>query len=175
MLILRVCIVYNFCMLRRKKKGFTLVELVTAIAILGVATAMTTAVIVNFNQIQNASSDQYRYDEELRNINKCFEDYVNFISLNNSEVSFNYVSNTDTSLTFSYDTYSYVVSYADKKLKVTNDYDGEVNYFKFNRSIDLNYTSAFKLSYYSDLALLNLKVTINNKEHHMDYVVRTLL
>lgn len=160
----------------KKKRGFTVVELVATLALLGISTSLVVVVISNLANIQNASSDQYVIQDELNKIDNFTNDYISFVSLNNSDTSFAYYSSDNKSLTFRYNNlYEYIFSYANSKLLITNNYDGSVDYFYKAGELSLKYTSNISFNYNDELNLFKLSVSINGIENNLLYLMRSSL
>ena len=85
-------------MIKAVKKGFTLIEALVTISVLVIVVGMTTVVISNMVRIQNASSTQYEANEEIYKAFKVTDEFISFISVNDSDLSFTYDSNTSTSM-----------------------------------------------------------------------------
>lgn len=165
------------CIIRvmKSKKGFTLVEMVVTLAIIGVSSALTVIVVTNLVNSQNASSNQYAYSKEMDIIDKTANEFVSFISINDSDASFTYKSQSETSVTFTYDTYDYTFSFSDKALRLTNNYDGEEAYFRKTFIKTLEYATNFVFSFDESSALLKIQYDLNKTTNTNTYVVRTLL
>ena len=167
----------NTCIIRgmRLKKGFTLVEMVVTLAIIGVASALTVIVVTNLVNSQNASSNQYVYSKEMDLIDKTANEFVSFVSVNDSDASFTYKSQTETSVTFTYKTYDYTFSFSGDALRLTNTYDGDVDYFKKTFVKEIKYATNFSFSFDTSSALLKIQYNLNKATNTNTYVVRTLL
>lgn len=161
------------CAMRRKtRKGFTIVELVMTIAILGVSTALTVLVIANVTNIQRSSTNQFVYSKQLKAIDDIANDYVSFVSLNNSAVDFNYVTDTTSSITFKCDDYLYILSYSNHIFGITNNYDGADEYFAKTENANVDVVDDVVFSYYPELGQLVLTVKINDVDNHLSYIFR---
>ena len=160
----------------KSKKGFTLVEMVVTLAIIGVSSALTVIVVTNLVNSQNASSNQYAYSKEMDIIDKTANEFVSFVSINNSDASFTYKSQSETSVTFTYDnTYDYTFCFSDKALRLTNNYDGEEAYFRKTFIKTLEHATNFVFSFDVSSALLKIQYDLNKTTNTNTYVVRTLL
>lgn len=161
--------------MRRIRKGFTIIELVITIAILGVSTALTAVVISSATKVQQSTATQYEYNNTVNGIDSLLRDYVSFISVNDEKSSFTFFSCTDDKISFKHGGYEYYLSYEFNSFVFSTDYNGEDDYFKKNITLDVSYVDDVVFSYYSDTALLTLSLTVNGLENNFYYVVRSLL
>ena len=162
-------------MMIKIKRGFTIIELVMTIGIIGITTAMTGVVIANMSNAQKVSTDQYVNIKQISTINEVANEYISYISLNTSVISFSFGSTTDHSLTFLHNAYSYTLSFSDNIISISNDYDGEESFFKKSRQEEVDNVESCTFNYNQTLCLLKLTVVVAGQENYLDYVVRTAL
>lgn len=142
------------------------------IAILGISTALTVLVIANVTNIQRSSTNQYVYSKQLKAIDDIANDYVSFVSLNNSEVDFNYVTHNTSSITFECNSYRYNLLYSNHIFGITNDYDGADEYFAKTANATVDVVDDVVFSYYPELGQLVLTVKVNDVDNHLNYIFR---
>ena len=163
----------------KTKKGFTLLEAVVTIGVLGVITAMTTAVIANMVNIQKASGDQYEYSEEMKDAFDLVDEYMSYVSI----PRFSYRTSNTTSISFTYtfsdeSTLNYGLSYSNNVLSYgpETEYSGSDEYFKKTNRVSLkNITSgedSFRFTYDQGLSMLMVYLHVNGKSAHKNFYWR---
>ena len=170
--------------MKRKKPGFTLVELVTTLSILGIAVGMASAVIANLVRTQNASNDEYAFAKQIDDTRSLLNEFCSYVSVNAdtgeypNALSFTY-SGTNvekTQITFiCNDTYNYSLLYEDNSLKVQNDYDGSVDYLKYSKNISIPDVKNFQINFENSLSMVKTTFSVNGKDYHHVALVRSLL
>ena len=164
----------------KNRNGFTLIETITTLMILGIAFTMTGVVIANMANAQNTSSSQYKYSEEIRELDNGIDKYVSFLSLNipgedGVSFSFNSISENKDRISFTYSSFYYDLYYNDGHLEtVTNSGTGITEIDGFRIDVKIPDVTSFEFSYDSSLAILGVSYEINGREHHGTYIVRTL-
>ena len=159
----------------KSRKAFTLLEAVITISILTIVIGMTAVVITNMVTIQKATSTQYEANDEISNANKIANEYVSFVSVRDSDISFVYSSSSPTSLTFSVDTYDFSLRYSNNTLSYSCDteYLGDNEYLKKSNSTSLNNVEAFSFTYHDDINMLEMDMTLLGRVSHHVYTLRT--
>ena len=172
----RKILVYNALMNIKRKKGFTLIEAVITIGVLSIVVAMTAVVISNMVRIQSASSTQYEANEEISKANKLAEEYVSFVSVNNSALSFDYSSHTNTSVTFSCGVDTFSLKFLNQTLSYSCDttYSGDNEYLKQSNSIELKNVDAITFDYANDIKMLSMDITVLGRHSSSVFYLRTL-
>lgn len=163
-------------MIKTVKKGFTLIEALVTISVLVIVVGMTTVVISNMVRIQNASSTQYEANEEIYKAFKVTDEFVSFISVNDSDLSFTYDSNTSTSITFNCDAYKFSLRYLNNNLSYSCDssYIGDNEYLKTQNSVELKNVDLLTYSYYDDVKMLIMDIKVLGKYSREVFTLRTL-
>lgn len=170
---------YNVCM-NKRRAGFTLVELITVMALLAIGVTMFGVVIANMVRTQNASSSQYSYARQINDTRSLINDYCSFVSLKTHSydetngITFTYVPSGDphTSITFTDGEANYTLSYSSGELKILNDSSSTLDYLKYSKTISVPDVQNFVVYYDQDLALVNATFSVNAKEYHHIALVR---
>lgn len=165
------------------RKGFTLIEVVVTLSIIGISTALTVVVAANLANIQSASAIQYSYAKQINDINDIANKYVSFVSLDTTSASFSYVSSTNTSITFSASgtdldkAYHYTFKFdnTNNSFEVTNDnnYSGDNSYFIYSASVKTKDITSDKVNFSYNEGTLTLTINLNGMDNHLVYVVRS--
>lgn len=173
--------------MKRKKAGFTLVELVTTLSILGIAVGMASAVIANLVRTQNASNEEYSYAKQIDDTRSLLNEFCSYVSMYSEDDSFAHpisftfasINESKTSISFSYtvdeSTYLYSLSYEDQSLKVLNNYVGDVDYLKYNKNISIPDIKNYQINYDDTLKMVKTTFSVNGRDYHHVAVVRSLL
>jgi len=166
----------------KMRKGFTLLEVVVTMAILGISTALTVVVAANLANVQSASATQFSYSKQINDINDIANKYVSFVSLNTGSISFTYASHDTKSVTFNASgtevggTYWYRFGYNNEAntFDISSNYSGDVSYLIFDYSITVKdvKNDGVKFTYNEDDKILTLTINLNGMDNHLVYVVR---
>lgn len=175
---LYICIITHM----KLRKGFTLLEVVVTMAILGISTALTVVVAANLANVQNASATQFSYSKQINDINDIASKYVSFVSLNTKSISFTYASHDTKSITFNATgdevggTYWYRFGYNNETntFGISTNYSGDVSYLIFDYSITVKdvKNDGVNFTYNSVDKILTLTINLNGMDNHLVYVVR---
>ena len=166
----------------KKRKGFTLVEMVVTIAILSVALALTVIAFGNLSRIQTSASNQLAATREIEKIDSLTKDYISIVSLRTSSIKFDYedVEKTDNYVSFKEDnadpSYKYTLRFIGSTISYFSDYTGENSYLKQSQSLSLKTVNKIVFSYDTSIGFLVLDIHYNGtKNIKYSYIVRTAL
>ena len=156
----------------RKKKGFTLLEVVVTLSILGISFGLTAGTVAALINIQKSTAHQNAINSQLNSIDKAVSDYISYVSIPN----FEYVAgqSDDKTVTFQYDSgYLYKLSYSNNQLTFTTNHPVSDDYFYKNELIDVPEIKSLTFSYNETLKLLTSIVSYDSNSISYAYVVRT--
>ena len=164
------------------KKGFTLVEAVVTIAILGVAFSLTTFAISQLAQVQNGAAEQVSFETRYQEADSLLNEYVSFVSLKTpgeQGISFSYKNHTSEALVFtaSYlsNDYNFSLSFdsTNKKLSVTSDPSVPDGYLAKTNWPKAEGISGVSFSYDSGLSFFTAEIVLDEQHSRkFAYVVR---
>lgn len=166
--------------MKKKSKGFTLIEMVTTLALLAVGVSMAIVVISNLVRTQNASTAQYNYSKQIDEARALINDYCSFVSLNtknydtNHGLSFTYVGIGENkhSITFTDGDANFSLVFEDSYLKVINNSTSELDYLKFSKNVSVPDISEFAFNFDENLAMLETTFKVNQKDYHHIAIIR---
>ena len=156
----------------RNRKGFTLVEAVVTIGVLGLCSAMIIGTIVSLVNIQKTSVNQNVRTSELTKIDSLCNDYVSFISQEN----FTFSSSSESEVVFTFDTTynaSLIYNSNESSLTFSTNYPEETNYFYRNEKVSLDSSNKIVFNYDSTNKLLFVDSIVNEKHNRVSYIVRS--
>ncbi len=147
----------------KARRGFTTVELVIAIALIGILSAMTIVSISAMVSIQNSASTSANATEQADQAKRKIADYVSFLSVKNSSCSFSYASSTNGSISFqnTIDSALYSLSFAEKTLSLSTTYTGSEDYLNYHFSESYSAIDSIAFSYDNTIGLLTATITPN--------------
>ena len=142
--------------MKRAKKGFTVVELVVTIALVGILAATTAITITATVRIQNEASEKTATAREVDEAATRIKEVVSFLSVQNDVCDFHFSGCTGTEVTFrnNADSASYTLGFAEKSLYLSNDYGGENRYFQYSFTLSYPHIEKIDFSFDSSLQLL---------------------
>lgn len=158
----------------KKRKAFTLVELVVVIGIICLGAAMVISTAVSLSSIQKTTADQNQKTSELSFIDRLCSKYISFVSVTNDDFSFSFDGCTDHNLLYSFSTYKFALQFndANKTLSINSDYDGSVEYLKLTDSLKFKALNDISFKFDDSIGLFGVDVSFNNEIDHLSYVVR---
>ena len=157
----------------RNKKGFTLIETVVTLSIIGVSFALVAGVVASLFNVQDTSTSQLLINKELKTADNMIKDYVSFVSLKTDDVSFSVTSASGNKVVCKYSTYSYNLQFSEGTLSITNNYDGGETYFQKTGSQQFKTIEDIKFEYTSSISLLIAEIKAESNTMRYSYVVRT--
>ena len=156
----------------KKRKGFTLVETVVTLSILGIAFALTASVVAALMNVQNKASDQYVASKQLNTANNMVNDYISFVSVQSESTPFKFKSVSSKSVKYTISTYTFELKYEDNNLSISSNYDGSNEYLKKSASTNLNALDYVKFEYVSSVSLLIAEMKANDSVLRYSYTLR---
>ncbi|GEM_PF-5323517 len=156
----------------KKRKGFTLVETIVTLSILGISFGLAATVVAALLGVQNKASDQYVASKQLKVANDMISDYVSFVSVKTESTSFSFSSASATSVKYTNNSYLYELKYDNKTLSITTNYDGSVEYLKKNASEQLDSLDYVKFEYTAPLNLLIAEMKAGESILRYSYTLR---
>lgn len=164
--------------MKRSKKGFTLIEVVATLAILAVSTALSTIVIYNMSRTEAASAQQYRYNNQIDDIDRILRDYVSYVSLKTGDsehgvnISFSSVSEDSHTITFVDDGSGvYSLTYAEQMLSIV--FSGDTYCDNVTNAASITDVSNYTVAFDETLSLIKINYEVNGKTNHLSGIVRT--
>jgi prepilin-type N-terminal cleavage/methylation domain-containing protein len=168
--------------MKGKRKGFTLVEAVVTIAVLGVTFSLTTVAVTQLVQVQNSAADQTAIESRYQAADSLMNEYVSFVGLNTpgeQGISFAYESSSLNSLvftaTYAGSTYDFVLSHdsASKVLSVTCAQTPPEGYLSKSNWTKTNRIEGVAFAYDKSLSLFTAEVRLDaSHQRKFAYVVR---
>ncbi|MBQ7250744.1 MAG: type II secretion system protein [Bacilli bacterium] len=142
--------------MKKAKKGFTVVELVVTIALVGILAATTAITITATVRIQSEASEKTATAREMDEAVTRIKEVVSYFSVQNDVCDFQFSGCTGTEVTFTNnaDSASYTLGFAEKSLYLSNDYGGENRYFQYSFTLSYSHIEKIDFSYDSSLQLL---------------------
>ena len=86
--------------MRKTKKGFTLIEVVVTLAILGVSFALTGIVVSQLTGVQNATSVLVSHETVFDNADRLISEYVSYVSVVTPSLSFQIAGSSSSVVSF---------------------------------------------------------------------------
>ena len=164
------------------RKGFTIIEMVITIAILGVAFGLSAVAFSNLTRIQNSAANQLVVSREIDKIDEVTNEYISLVSLNTPSVKFDYanVESGERYVTFSEDdptpSFSYTLKFENSSIAYFSFYSGDNDFLKKHRGESFKHINDVTMSYSQSLALLTLDIKYSgSKNIRYSYIVRTAL
>lgn len=147
--------------MRKARKGFTTVELVITLALIGVLSAMSAVTIAAMVNIQGNAGQTASVTEQVDAASRKIAETVSFISVKNAVCDFEVSACEDEQITFENRANSteYCPGFAGTALNLTTNYAGSDPYL--NYSYSEKYTSIKSIVFSYDLTLSLMKVVIN--------------
>lgn len=168
--------------MKGKRKGFTLVEAVVTIAVLGVTFSLTTVAVTQLVQVQNGAADQTALESRYQAADSLMNEYVSFVGLKTpgeQGISFAYKSSSANSLvftaTYASSTYDFVLSHdsANQVLSVTCDQTPPEGYLSKSNWTKTNRIEGVAFSYVESLSLITAEIRLDaSHQRKFAYVVR---
>jgi prepilin-type N-terminal cleavage/methylation domain-containing protein len=170
--------------MRGKRKGFTLVEAVVTIAVLGVTFSLTTVVVTQLVQVQNSAADQTAIESRYQAADSLMNEYVSFVGLNTPgeqgiSFAYNYESSSPNSLVFTAtyvsSRYDFVLSHdsASKVLSVTCAQTPPEGYLSKSNWTKTNRIEGVTFAYDESLSLITAEICLDaSHQRKFAYVVR---
>ena len=142
--------------MKKTKKGFTVVELVVTLALVGILTATTAITITATVRIQNEASEKTATAREMDEVATRVKEVVSFFSVKNDACDFQFSACSDSEITFENNAVSasYTLGFAEKSLFLSNNYTGENRYLQYAFSLSYPHLENIEFSYDSTLDLL---------------------
>ena len=152
-----------------KRKGFTLLEVIVTLSILGICFALTIGVVAALTNIQKASSSNISLNNQVDKVDSTVKEYVSIVSVNTSAKSYlPETSPNDYEVIFSKSETKYYLRYANNKVGI---YEGSSTIIE-HEVVDIE---DVKFGYEASLALLVASVQTSNATYKFTYTVRTML
>lgn len=160
----------------KKRKGFTAVELVVTLGILGIAFALSAGLIVAMTTVQKSNATETNKSKEFTRFNDAVSSYVSFLSINTDDISFTYDSekSADNKIVFDYLTYRFDLYFYNSTLSMTNNYNGDNDYFKKTFSYSFQYIHEVTFEYTPSIGQLVSRVNIGGNVINYSHIVRTV-
>lgn len=158
----------------KQRKGFTLLETIVTLSIIGASFALTAGVVAALLNVQKKSNSQLLVNKDLKRADTFIKNYVSFVSLHNESVSFSVKNVNDTNVKCGIDgtTYTYTLSFVEHSLSISNTYTGSESYFKKVDSITIDSIDKIKFSYDSTISLLLAEMKTESSLVKYAYVLR---
>lgn len=172
--------------MKGKRKGFTLVEAVVTIAVLGVTFSLTTVAVTQLVQVQNGAADQTAIESRYQAADSLMNEFVSFVGLNTSTegeqgISFAYKSFSTDSLiftaTYAGSNYDFVLSHdsANQVLSVTCDQTPPEGYLSKSNWTKTNRIEGVTFAYDESLSLITAEIRLDAlHQRKFAYVVRVV-
>ena len=152
-----------------KRKGFTLLEVIVTISILGICFALTIGVVAALTNIQKASSSNVSLNSQVDKVDATAKEFVSLVSINTSAKSYTpETSPNDYEVIFSKNETKYYLRYLDSRVGIYEDSSTLVEY-------EVDDIKDVKFEYTASLALLIASVQTSNTTYKFAYTVRTML
>ena len=158
----------------KKKKGFTLIETVATLSIIGVSFALSAGVIAALLNVQKKSNDQLLVNKQLRQADSFISDYVSFISVHTNDLSFSspVVSTNKVKSGISGTNYTYTLDFSDNVLSIINTYSGSDKYFNKTGSVNLTQIRSIVFGYDNSISLLTAEMWLSSSKLVYTYILR---
>ena len=155
----------------KRRRGFTLIEAVITIGIMGICFGLITLVMVSLVRVQDASADENLVNSDLRILDEVVSKYTSTISLKNDSFNFEYDSCSENSLKFKWEKdaetiYKFSLDYSSPNIVISSDYDGEIEYLQIAENRKIESLSNVTFAFDEDIKLLVVNAEargINNK------------
>ena len=170
--------------MKGKRKGFTLVEAVVTLAVLGVTFSLTTIAVTQLVQVQNGAADQTAIESRYQAADSLMNEYVSFVGLNTpgeQGISFAYKSSSSSAnslvftATYVSSTYDFVLSHnpASRVLSVTCAQTPPEGYLSKSNWTKTNQIEGVTFAYDKSLSLITAEVRLDaSHQRKFAYVVR---
>ena len=168
--------------MKGKRKGFTLVEAVVTIAVLGVTFSLTTVAVTQLVQVQNGAAEQTAIESRYQAADSLMNEYVSFVGLNTpgeQGISFAYKSSSPNSLvftaTYASSTYDFILSHdsASRVLSVTCPQTPPEGYLSKSNWTKTSRIEGVTFAYDNSLSLITAEVRLDEShQRKFAYVVR---
>lgn len=168
--------------MKGKRKGFTLVEAVVTLAVLGVTFSLTTVAVTQLVQVQNGAADQTAIESRYQAADSLMNEYVSFVGLNTpgeQGISFAYKSSSANSIVFTAtyvsSTYDFVLSHnsASRVLSVTCAQTPPEGYLSKSNWTKTDRIEGVTFAYDKSLSLITAEVHLDaTHQRKFAYVVR---
>ena len=157
----------------RKKPGFTLLEAIITIGILGISSVMTVLVMTSLVRVQDAAADESLVNNDLQTLDSTVNSYISLVSQKNDVREFTYKSFSSSSLVYSFDGDDYTLSYSYPNLMIQTTYSGADTSLQVAKTENLENVSSVTFDFDHDIDLLIVKAVARGTESRFTYVVRT--
>lgn len=160
----------------RNKKGFTLLEAVVTIAVLGISLGLATLVMSSLVRVQDASVNENLINDDLNSLDKVVSSYVSMVD----DIRFEFneeASNLELKyLTFTAFSCDFTLSYVANTISYSSNYgtavDQDIDYLKQRKSALLSYISDVSFDYDASLKLLVVRAETKGYLNRFTYVLR---
>ena len=152
----------------KKRKGFTLLEIIVTLSILGICFGLTIGVVAVLTDIQKSSTSSVSLSKEVDTVDKTIQEYVSIISISTA----NYDSSNDTQVIFKKSEIEYKLAFSYGRIGI---------YKKTGESMEniseepVDNVDSVSFGYNSGLALLTSTVTVSSTSYKFAYTIRTQL
>ena len=160
---------YNVCAMR-KRRAFTLLEVVVTLSVLAICFALTIGVVASLTSIQKSSSNLVSLDNQLNDVDETIKKYVSMVSIDTSEAeSYTSPSFSSNKIVFTNNGSDYSLKFENQKIGIYKDDSITIKEHKVDDVKNLTFT------YRDEIALLTSEVEIRSTNYKFVYVLRTLL
>ena len=156
----------------RKKSGFTLIEAIVTVGILGISSAMTILVMTSLVRVQDAAADESLVNGDFQTLDSTVNSYISLVSQKNSVHSFTYKSTSSSSLVYSLATDDFTLSYSNPNISISTTYSGSDESLKVSQVKELSNISNVEFDFDASINLLIVKATARGTVNKFTYVVR---
>lgn len=158
----------------KKRRGFTLLEAIVTLSILGICFGLTIGVVASLTSIQKSSSNSISLSNQLDRVDKTVQEYVSIVSIKTGTKEFTYSSENSgsTQIVFINGSEFYTLKYLNKQISITKTGDA-VSYLPIQ--YDIKDIDGVVFSFNEELALLSTDVEISSTHYKFAYTIRTLL
>ena len=158
----------------KKRRGFTLLEAIVTLSILGICFGLTIGVVASLTSIQKSSSNSISLSNQLDRVDKTVQEYVSIVSIKTGTKEFTYSSENSgsTQIVFINGSEFYTLKYLNKQISITKTGD-VVSYLPIQ--YDIKDIDGVVFSFNEELALLSTDVEISSTHYKFAYTIRTLL
>ena len=160
----------------RNKKGFTLLEAVDTIAVLGISLGLATLVMSSLVRVQDASVNENLINDDLNSLDKVVSSYVSMVSQKTDGIQFQYKAKDSKYLTFTAFSCDFTLSYEANTISYSSNYgtavDQDIDYLKQRENVLLSYISDVSFDYNVSLKLLVVRAETKGYVNRFTYVLR---